>query len=95
MGVGAYVIVSLVFVSLGHLALWAITTRREDTRIRQLEKQQSVDSLAFAGQARIHHRKLGDMDLRMQYMAREMVSRDELAKTWHGDAVDRDRATRP
>lgn len=85
---------SVVFLGLAVVALWAISTRRQDARIAQLEKVQSIDSFAFAHQARIHHQKLQMLDSRMQYMARDMVSRDELAKTWHGQSVDRDRITR-
>jgi hypothetical protein len=43
-------------------------------RLAQLEKQQAVDSRAFAEQARIHHRRIGELDERLQYMARDMRS---------------------
>lgn len=86
---------SVVFLGLAGVALWVISTRRQDARIAQLEKRVSVDSFAFAHQARIHHRQIGDLDTRMQYMAREMVTRDAFADTWHSATVDRDRITRP
>jgi len=43
-------------------------------RLAQLEIQQAVDSQAFAAQARIHHRRIGELDERLQYMARDMRS---------------------
>ena len=43
-------------------------------RLAQLEQQQAVDSRAFAAQARIHHRRIGELDERMQYMARDIRS---------------------
>lgn len=89
----ASIIVAFVMVFAALFALWA-TSRQKDERIAQLEKRVSIDSFAFAHQARIHHQKLQMLDSRMQYMARDMVSRDELAKTWHGQSVDRDRITR-
>ncbi len=89
----ASIIVAFAMVFAALFALWA-TSRQKDERIAQLEKRVSIDSFAFAHQARIHHQKLQMLDSRMQYMARDMVSRDEIAKTWHGQSVDRDRITR-
>lgn len=83
------VIPFIVALGLLFLALWATATRRQDARLAQLEKQQAVDSRAFAAQARIHHRRIEDLDLRLQCMAREMVTNDALARTWPATAVDR------
>jgi hypothetical protein len=90
------------------LFLWATTTHRQDARLAQLEadqrffdaarlgqleKQQCVDSRAFAMQARLHHQRIDDLDLRLQAMARDMVTADALARTWPATPVDRDRPT--
>ena len=53
-------------------AFWAVKVRPLEARLAQIEKQQAVDSNAFAAQARLHGRLLRDHDVRMQFMAREI-----------------------
>jgi hypothetical protein len=55
------------------VGFWAVKLRPLDARLARLEKQQAVDSFAFAHQARISHRRIGDLDVRLMYMARDIT----------------------
>ncbi|MBK9263069.1 MAG: hypothetical protein IPM54_25105 [Polyangiaceae bacterium] len=61
-------------------------------RLAQLEQQQAVDSRCFAEQHRRHAREVKDLDVRLQVMAREMVTRSSLEQTMPAP-VNRERTT--
>lgn len=77
----ACLMVAFILVSLGLLALWYLSTWRQDARLAQIEKQVAIDGRCFAHQSRLHHKQLDDLDLRLQCMAREMVTRVSLEQT--------------
>jgi hypothetical protein len=96
----ACVIVSFLLVSLGLLALWALSTHRTDRRLAELEaqstqlgKQQAFDSRCFAHQARLHHGRIKELDERLQWMARYGNYSFALADTVSIAPVDREKDT--